>query len=155
MCYNFKVSLIQMKWETEGLGTNMENIIECPNCKKELDKQKVVKKKYICYECGYNFRVRAKHRISMVADKDTFEPWFEDLVESNPLNFEGYEEKLAAAREKTGLTEAVTVGKCKIFGEEAVIGICDARFMMASMGHVVGERITSAIERATKEKLVP
>ena len=153
MCYNFKVSLIQMKWETEGLGTNMENIIECPNCKKELDKQKVVKKKYICYECGYNFRVRAKHRISMVADKDTFEPWFEDLVESNPLNFEGYEEKLAAAREKTGLTEAVTVGKCKIFGEEAVIGICDARFMMASMGHVVGERITSAIERATKEKL--
>ena len=63
------------------------------------------------------------------------------------MAFEGYEEKLAEAREKTGLDEAVTVGKCKVFGENIMLGICDARFMMASMGHTVGEKITAAIER--------
>ena len=89
----------------------------------------------------------------MVADYKTFEPWFEDMEVSNPLNYEGYEDKLAAAREKTGLNEAVTVGKCKVFGEDIVLGVCDSRFMMASMGHVVGEKITRAIERATELRL--
>ena len=131
----------------------MENVIECPSCGRELDKDKVIKHKYVCYECGYYFRVRTNNRIKMVADRGSFEQWFEDLVESNPLNFEGYEEKLETTREKTGLTEAVTVGKCKIYGEEAVIGVCDSRFLMGSMGHVVGERITAAVERATELKL--
>ena len=131
----------------------MENVIECPFCGRELDKDKVIKRKYVCYECGYYFRVRTNNRIKMVADRGSFEPWFEDLVESNPLSFEGYEEKLEATREKTGLTEAVTVGKCRIYGEEAVIGVCDSRFLMGSMGHVVGERITAAVERATKLRL--
>lgn len=131
----------------------MENVIECPSCGRELDKDKVIKHKYVCYECGYYFRVRTNNRIKMVADRGSFEQWFEDLVESNPLSFEGYEEKLETTREKTGLTEAVTVGKCKIYGEEAVIGVCDSRFLMGSMGHVVGERITAAVERATELKL--
>ena len=131
----------------------MENVIECPSCGRELDKDKVIKHKYVCYECGYYFRVRTNNRIKMVADRGSFEQWFEDLVESNPLKFEGYEEKLETTREKTGLTEAVTVGKCKIYGEEAVIGVCDSRFLMGSMGHVVGERITAAVERATELKL--
>ena len=131
----------------------MENVIECPFCGCELDKDKVIKRKYVCYECGYYFRVRTNNRIKMVADRGSFEQWFEDLVESNPLSFEGYEEKLEATREKTGLTEAVTVGKCRIYGEEAVIGVCDSRFLMGSMGHVVGERITAAVERATKLRL--
>ena len=122
----------------------MENVIECPSCGRELDKDKVIKHKYVCYECGYYFRVRTNNRIKMVADRGSFEQWFEDLVESNPLKFEGYEEKLETTREKTGLTEAVTVGKCKI---------CDSRFLMGSMGHVVGERITAAVERATELKL--
>ena len=131
----------------------MENVIECPFCGRELDKDKVIKRKYVCYECGYYFRVRTNNRIKMVADRGSFEQWFEDLVESNPLSFEGYEEKLEATREKTGLTEAVTVGKCRIYGEEAVIGVCDSRFLMGSMGHVVGERITAAVERATELRL--
>lgn len=130
-----------------------KNIIKCPKCGKNLDKETVVKKKYVCYECGGYFRVRTKNRIRMVADYNTFEPWFEDMPVSNPLNFEGYEEKLAAAREKTGLKEAVTVGRCKVFGEDIVLGVCDARFMMSSMGHVVGEKITRAIEKATELKL--
>lgn len=127
--------------------------IKCPACGRMVDRAKVVKRKYICYECNSYFRVKTGNRIRMVADFHTFEPWFTDLPISNPLSYEGYEEKLLAAREKTGLDEAVTVGKCKIFGEEAVIGICDSRFMMASMGHVVGEKITKAIEKATEQKL--
>ena len=125
------------------------NLIKCPKCGKMVERDRVVKKKYICYECGGYFRVKTNNRIRMVADPKTFEPWFEDMEVSNPLDYEGYEDKLAAAREKTGLKEAVTVGRCKVFGEDIVLGICDSRFMMASMGHVVGEKITCAIERAT------
>lgn len=125
------------------------NLIKCPKCGKMVERDRVVKKKYICYECGGYFRVKTNNRIRMVADPKTFEPWFEGMEVSNPLDYEGYEDKLAAAREKTGLKEAVTVGRCKVFGEDIVLGICDSRFMMASMGHVVGEKITCAIERAT------
>lgn len=130
-----------------------KSLVKCPKCGRMVNRDKVVKKKYICYECGGYFRVKTNNRIRMVADPKTFEPWFEDMAVSNPLNYEGYEDKLASAREKTGLNEAVTVGRCKVFGEDIVLGICDSRFMMASMGHVVGEKITRAIERATALKL--
>ena len=127
--------------------------IRCPKCGKMVDRERVVKRKYICYECGGYFRVRVNNRIRMVADPHTFEPWFTDLPEQNPLAYEGYEEKLAETREKTGLDEAVTVGRCKVFGEDIVLGICDSRFLMASMGQVVGEKITASIERAIELKL--
>lgn len=128
-------------------------MIRCPKCGKSVDRERVVKRKYICYECGGYFRVKVHNRIRMVADPHTFEPWFTDLPVRNPLAYEGYEEKLAESREKTGLDEAVTVGRCKVFGEDIMLGICDARFLMASMGHVVGEKITAAIEKAIDEKL--
>ena len=127
--------------------------IKCPKCKKMVNRDRVVNKKYVCYECGAYFRVKTTNRIRMVADLKSFTPWFEDMPVSNPLNYEGYEEKLAETREKTGADEAVTVGQCKVFGEDAVLGICETRFMMGSMGHVVGEKITRAIEKATELKL--
>lgn len=130
-----------------------EYMIRCPKCGKLVNRQRVVKRKYICYECEGYFRVRVPNRVRMVADPHTFEPWFTDLPVHNPLHYEGYEEKLAQAREKTGLDEAVTVGRCKVFGEEIVLGICDSRFMMSSMGQTVGEKITAAIERAIECKL--
>ena len=140
------------KTEAEPQKTDVY-LIKCPKCGKMLDRARVVKKKYICYECGGYFRMRVPNRIKMVADPHSFEPWFTDLPIRNPLAYEGYEEKLAQAREKTGLDEAVTVGRCKVFGEDIVLGICDARFMMASMGHTVGEKITAAMERAEEIKL--
>ncbi|GFI22341.1 acetyl-coenzyme A carboxylase carboxyl transferase subunit beta [Lachnospiraceae bacterium] len=133
--------------------TEDTSLIKCPKCGKMVERARVVKKRYVCYECGGYFRVKTHNRIRMVADAKSFEPWFEDMEVSNPLNYEGYEDKLASAREKTGLNEAVTVGRCRVFGNEIVLGICDSRFMMASMGHVVGEKITKAIERATELKL--
>ncbi|MDD6481611.1 MAG: acetyl-CoA carboxylase carboxyltransferase subunit alpha [Lachnospiraceae bacterium] len=133
--------------------TPVVETVTCKSCKKELDKKRVVKNKYVCYECGYYFRVRSKNRIKMVADAGTFEAWDEDLKTGNPLNFPEYEEKVAATQEKTGLKEGVTIGKCTVNGEETVLGVIDARFMMGSMGHVVGEKITHAVERATEERL--
>ena len=128
-------------------------LIRCPKCGKMVDRDRVVKRKYICYECEGYFRVKMPNRIRMVADPHTFEPWFTDLPVRNPLGYEGYEEKLAEAREKTGLDEAVTVGQCKVFGEDIMLGICDSRFLMSSMGQVVGEKITAGIERAIEHRL--
>ena len=127
--------------------------VTCKICEKELDKKRVVKNKYVCYECGYYFRVRAKNRIKMVADAGSFENWFEEEKTGNPLNFPEYEEKVAATQEKTGLSEGVTIGECTIYGQKTVLGVIDARFMMGSMGHVVGEKITRAMEDATEKKL--
>ncbi len=144
------------KSEASSVQTKEEQAVDtitCKKCKKELDKNRVVKNKYVCYECGYYFRVRSKNRIRMVADSGSFEAWDEDLATGNPLGFPEYEDKVSATQEKTGLKEGVTVGKCTINGEQAVLGVIDARFMMGSMGHVVGEKITHALERATTEKL--
>jgi len=137
-------------------GTSPEKeicLIRCPKCGKMVDRNRVVKRKYICYECGGYFRVKIHNRIRMVADPRTFEPWFTDLPVHNPLDYEGYEEKLAQARARTGLDEAVAVGRCRVFGEDIVLGICDSRFLMASMGYAVGEKITAAIERAIEKRL--
>lgn len=128
-------------------------LIKCPKCNKMLNKQRVVKKKYVCYECGNYFRVRVPNRIKMVADPHTFEQWFEHTEIQNVLHYEGYEDKIREMREKTNLDEAVVVGQCKVFDEDIVLGICDARFMMASMGHTVGEKITAAVERAIEKRL--
>ena len=140
---------------TDGAEPQVKEVymIKCPKCGKSVERDRVVKKKYICYECGGYFRVKVPNRIRMVADPHTFEPWFTDTPVHNPLAYAGYEEKLAEAREKTGLDEAVTVGRCKVFGEDIVLGICDSRFMMASMGQTVGEKITAAIERVIELKL--
>ncbi len=130
-----------------------KQILVCPDCKGELDRDDVVVNNYICTACGSYFRIRTKNRIRMVCDKDTFQPWFEEMEISNPLDFPGYEEKLLSVKEKTGLSEGITLGEGKILGEQACVGVCDSRFLMGSMGHVVGEKIALGVERATREKL--
>ncbi len=129
------------------------DVIVCPACKKELNKLEVIINKYVCYECGSYFRVRTTNRIKMVADKESFTPWFEEMEFQNPLDFPEYDEKIKAAQEKTGLSEGVTVGEAKIYGESVVLGVCDSRFLMGSMGHIVGEKIASAVEKATERRL--
>ena len=145
-------ALFEKKTENVTVVPPQETIV-CPSCGREIDKKTVEKNKYVCYECNNYFRVRTKNRIKMVVDAGTFEPWFEEIEAVNPLDFPGYEEKVAASKEKTGLHEAVTVGSCQIYGEDTVLGICDARFLMSSMGHVVGEKIALAVERATALRL--
>lgn len=127
--------------------------VVCPSCGRELDKADVVVNHYVCTACGGYFRVRTNNRIRMVCDKNTFTEWFAEIEGGNPLHFPDYEEKLAEVREKTGLAEGITVGMGEIYGEKTVLGVCDARFLMGSMGHAVGEKIALAVERATEERL--
>ena len=126
---------------------------KCNKCGAAILAEDVREGNYICPKCRGYFRVHARRRIEMVSDEGTFEEWDQELVSCNPLHFKGYDEKLRSLQEKTGLNEAVITGKAEIEGQPAVIGVCDGRFLMASMGEAVGEKITRAIERATKEKL--
>lgn len=126
---------------------------KCNKCGGAIIADDVKKGYYICPKCGGYFRVHAYRRIEMVADPDSFEEWNQNLETGNPLNYKGYEEKLEGLREKTGLDEAIITGKARINGREVVLGVCDGRFLMASMGEAVGEKIARAVERATEEKL--
>ena len=127
--------------------------MKCVNCGETVYTEDVENNNHICPKCGYNFRIDAYHRIEMIIDEGTFEEWDPDLKTDNPLDFAGYEEKIAALQEKTGLKEAVCTGTGKIHGQNVALGVCDSRFLMGSMGEVVGEKITRMFERATNEKL--
>ncbi len=126
---------------------------KCNHCGKPVFTEDVRANSYVCPKCGGYFRISARQRIRIIADTGTFEEWDETMEVSNPLEFPGYERKLEAAKEKTKLDEAIVTGCASIGGYRAVIGVCDSRFLMSSMGHNVGEKITRAVERATEEKL--
>lgn len=127
--------------------------VKCPKCGELIYKDDVVKNDYVCPKCRGYFRIKAKTRIRMVADKGSFSEWCTGLHTFNPLDYPGYEEKILQVQEKTHLEEAVRIGEAKIDGSPVVLGVCDARFLMGSMGYVVGEKITRAFEKATKERL--
>ena len=130
---------------------------KCNKCGAAILTDEVINGKYICPKCHGYFRIPAYKRIELVTDAGSFEEWDARIDEGerpeNPLDFRGYTEKVKALRVKTGLDEAVVTGKATICGYPVVIGVCDGRFMMASMGHAVGEKITRAVERATEERL--
>lgn len=127
--------------------------MKCPKCGEMIYKEDVVGASYVCPKCGGYFRMKAKTRIKLVADKDSFQEWYTDFPLCNPLDYPEYEEKLVALKEKTHLDEAVCIGEARIENSPVVLGVCDARFLMGSMGHTVGEKITGAFEEATKRKL--
>ncbi|MCM1104285.1 MAG: acetyl-CoA carboxylase carboxyltransferase subunit alpha [Clostridium sp.] len=126
---------------------------KCNKCGSAIIAEDAIADYYICPKCGGYFRVDAYSRIARVADEASFTEWDNGLASGNPMAFRGYEEKIRALQEKTGLDEAVVTGEARIGGHRVVLGVCDGRFMMASMGEVVGEKIARAVERATKEKL--
>lgn len=127
--------------------------IKCDDCGQMLYKEDVVNNHYICYKCGKYFRMSTKKRIRLIADKGSFVEWDRDLESPNPLEYPGYADKIDALQERFKIDEAVTTGRCTIQGEPCVLAVCDTRFLMGSMGYVVGEKITRAIERATAERL--
>ena len=125
----------------------------CNKCHGAIIAREVEEQYYICPKCGGYFHVPANRRISMIADPGTFQEWDKEMPISNPLQFRGYPEKLAQLRKKTGLKEAVMTGECHIEGYRTAIAVCDGRFLMASMGETVGEKLTRCIERATEKQI--
>lgn len=124
--------------------------VKCNCCQATLYKEDVLGTMQVCEKCGHHFKVDAFTRISMLIDEGTFQAWDEHLATKNSLNFPDYNQKIMKLQSKTGLREAVVTGVGKIQGQKTVIGVMDSRFLMGSMGAVVGEKITRAIERATE-----
>ncbi|BBC76773.1 acetyl-CoA carboxylase, carboxyltransferase subunit beta [Lactococcus cremoris] len=129
-----------------------ELFAKCPACKHTIY-QKDLGKNKVCPNCDYNFRITAKERLAIVADKDSFVEMFTGIDSKNPLDFLGYPEKLAATKARTGLDEAIMTGVATIKGQKTALAIMDSTFIMASMGTVVGEKLTRLFEHATTEKL--
>ena len=127
--------------------------LKCDKCKEILYKETVRNNYNICPNCGAYFRMHINKRIELILDGGTYQKFDLNIDTSNPLDLEDYPKKIKALREKTGLEEAVACGTGKIKGEDVVICIMDSGFLMGSMGAVVGEKITYAIEKAIELKL--
>ncbi|MGO1058860.1 acetyl-CoA carboxylase, carboxyltransferase subunit beta [Planococcus sp. FY231025] len=131
----------------EGLMT------KCPSCKHITLTKELTKLLKVCPKCDHHFKMTAFERVESLMDEGTFQSMDDHLKSENPLGFPGYSEKVASDSEKTGLNEAVLTGTGKISGREVVVAIMDSHFRMGSMGSVVGEKITRAIEAATDKGL--
>ena len=133
--------------------TPAEKLFKCPRCSASCDYDELEKNMWVCPSCGYHGRMNAADRLAITADSGSFVEYDKGMTSLNPIDFPDYQEKISSLREKTGLNEAVITGECTIKGERCIIGIMDSHFMMASMGSVVGEKITRAFERAAEKKL--
>ena len=125
----------------------------CNKCGKGIFTEDYKKNLYICPKCGGYLRMPAQKRIEFLTEADSFEEWDTGLSTENPLHMIGYPGKIKALQDKTKLDEAVVTGKARIGENEVALMVMDGRFLMASMGEVVGEKIARGVERATKEKL--
>ncbi len=126
--------------------------VKCPDCGALIHTLELKQNLHVCVHCGHHFLLDSRERITILADPDTFEETETGLISSNPLGFLGYSEKTAALREKTALDDAVICGRLTIQGQRAMIAVMDFKFFAGSMGSVVGEKITRAIEMAIAEK---
>ena len=128
-------------------------MFKCPRCSNVVFMEEFEKTGKVCPNCNYHARLSSRERLDITVDKGSFVEYDPLMTSKNPIDFEGYPEKQADLRAKTGLKDAVITGEATIRGEKVVIGIMDSRYMMASMGSVVGEKITRAFEQAEKKKL--
>jgi acetyl-CoA carboxylase carboxyl transferase subunit beta len=130
--------------------------IRCNGCQATVFRNQVEKALGVCPECGYHFYVSAATRIAQLLDADSFEEWFANLSPCDPLEFSDkkpYRERLVEEQKRTGLREACVVGRGYMRGRPLVFGLTDSAFIMGSMGSVVGEKLTRAIENATEMTL--
>lgn len=138
---------------TPGPAVPDEMCVTCSACGKMLFRDAVMENSYVCPRCGGHFRIGARCRIALIADKGTFREQNADIVSSNILNFPGYDQKLNQARKKAGGNDEVVCGVCRIGGFPCCIFAMEPAFMMGSMGTAVGEKITRLFEYATEQRL--
>ena len=125
---------------------------KCPNCRKNIPVSHLWANHLVC-SCGYHFRMKARQRIRMIVDKDSFQELFDGVKSGNPLNFSGYQEKKETARLASSEEEAVICGTAQIGKEKCCLFAMEPDFMMGSMGSAVGEKITRTFEYATEHRL--
>ena len=131
-----------------------ENIFkQCDHCHESIPYFSLIENDYVCPKCGHHMKISARQRIRDLMDEGTWKEYFEKDKTSNNENFPGYDEKLKKAWMSTGMNEAVICGVGKINQSRGVFWVMDSRFMMGSMGKVVGEKICKAVELATRKKL--
>ncbi len=146
----YTIVKIKRKEIPEGLWT------KCEECSTALYNKALDENLKVCPKCGYHFTLGAYERITTIIDKDTFVEYDKDMISGDPLEFKGpktYKDKLIQDQEATGLKDAVITGEGKLDKKDAIIAVTDSHFIMGSMGSVVGEKITRAIESATKKKI--
>jgi len=127
----------------------------CEECKELIYNKKLDENMRVCPKCGFHFTLDANARVRATLDEDSFKEMDPDMVSLDPISFEGpktYKEKLKKDQELTGLKDAVVAGEGAINGRKVVLGVTDSRFIMGSMGSVVGEKLTRAIERSVETK---
>jgi len=127
--------------------------IKCPSCGEILFAKDVDRNLKICIKCGYHHKLRAKERLDLLIDPDSFSEFNADLMSRDPLGFADYADKLTRARASTGLTDAILTGHARIEEKPLIIGVADFAFMGGSMGSVVGEKIVRAMEQGAHERL--
>ncbi|MBE6610926.1 MAG: acetyl-CoA carboxylase, carboxyltransferase subunit beta [Ruminococcaceae bacterium] len=134
-------------------AAQIEDKYVCPKCKKETPTDEFVAALSVCPHCGASARLTARERIAMTCDEESFTELYREVSSANPLEFDGYSEKLERLRHQTGLNEAIVTGRAKIRGEACMLAVMDPAFMMASMGSAVGEKLTRLFEDAVAERL--
>ena len=130
-----------------------DQLIACPKCLRDVPIAQKEENLSVCPHCGYHWPISAKRRLEILMDAGRYRELDADLCAADPLHFPGYPEKLARARETTGMNEAVLTATGRIRGHRCVVGVLDGRFMMGSMGAAVGEKLTLAIEHAQRNRL--
>ncbi|MGB3120010.1 MAG: acetyl-CoA carboxylase, carboxyltransferase subunit beta [Verrucomicrobiales bacterium] len=153
----FPIMALFKRPSLKGLGLKKNDMPEglwhkCPECGQISHEVDLKQRKRVCQKCDHHFTMIASERIEMIADPGTFQEIDAGLDSVDGLGFKNYLEKVKSYQQKTGLKEAIVTGRAKIGGRPAVIGVMDFRFLGASMGSVVGEKVTRAIELATEEK---
>lgn len=146
----YTVVKVRKKEIPEGVWT------KCEECSNPIFNKALEENSKVCPKCGYHFTLNARERISLLIDEGTFQESDADMISSDPLGFKGpktYLDKIKNDQEITGLKEAVVCGEGRISNKKAAIAVTDSRFIMGSMGSVVGEKITRAIESATAAKI--
>ena len=134
------------------MGTGIKKS-KCPLCGVETSKEELTQSYKVCPECNYHYPMGVQERIEQIIDSGTFVEYDAEMESSDPLNFPGYDEKLAKDKVLTGLKESAAIGEGLIDGHPTTIGITDYRFRMGSMGSVLGEKIVRCIENAIEKEL--
>ena len=124
----------------------------CPNCHKDIPLSRLWANNLVC-PCGHHFRMKARQRIKMIADKDSFHELYASIKPGNPIDFPGYTDKVETVRTASGEEEAVICGTAKIGRQSCCLFVMEPYFMMGSMGSAVGEKITALFEYATEHRL--